>query len=43
VAQSQAQPALATMKISSRDGFMRWFMSHPPLEERIERLRSASA
>ena len=43
VAQAKAPPALATMQISGRDGVMRFFMSHPPLEQRIERLRSATA
>lgn len=43
VAQQQTPPALATMQISAKDGFTTWFMSHPPLEERIERLRSATA
>jgi heat shock protein HtpX len=36
----QAQPAAQTLKISSRpQGLMALFSSHPPLEERIERLR----
>ncbi|OFZ82323.1 MAG: zinc metalloprotease HtpX [Bdellovibrionales bacterium RIFOXYD1_FULL_53_11] len=36
------QPAVASLKISSRPGgLLRWFSTHPPLEERIERLRSA--
>jgi Zn-dependent protease with chaperone function len=43
LAQAKAPPALATMQISGRDGVMRFFMSHPPLEQRIERLRSATA
>jgi heat shock protein HtpX len=43
VATGKATPALATMQIAGRGAFMRWFMSHPPLEERIERLRSATA
>jgi heat shock protein HtpX len=43
VAQAKAPPALATMQISGRDGVMRFFLSHPPLEQRIERLRSATA
>lgn len=36
------QPALAYLKISSYKpkGFSRFFASHPPLEERIERLRN---
>lgn len=33
------RPALATLKISGRGGFVRLFATHPPLEERIERLR----
>ena len=36
-------PAVNTLKISSSDGFARFFSSHPPLEERIERLRRATA
>ncbi len=36
------QPAVASLKISSRPGgMMRLFSTHPPLEERIERLRMA--
>ncbi len=36
-----AQPAIQALKISSRSGgIMRLFSTHPPLEERIERLRS---
>jgi heat shock protein HtpX len=42
-AHAKAAPALATMQISAPGGMMRWFMSHPPLEERIERLRSMTA
>jgi heat shock protein HtpX len=39
----QAAPALATLKISGRpSGFLALFSTHPPLEERIERLRSTS-
>ena len=35
-----AAPAFQSMKISShKGGFLRLFASHPPLEERIERLR----
>jgi len=37
----QAQPALATLKISNPTGIMRFFATHPPLDERIERLRKA--
>jgi heat shock protein HtpX len=40
---ARSAPSLATMQISAPGGFTRWFMSHPPLEERIERLRSATA
>ena len=37
-----AQPAVQALKISSRPGgFMKLFSTHPPLEERIERLRKA--
>ena len=37
----QAQPAVQALKISSRPaGFMRFFSTHPPLEERIARLRA---
>ena len=36
-----AQPAIAALKISSRPGgFMALFSTHPPLEERIQRLRA---
>jgi len=36
-----AQPAVQTLKISGRGtGLLRFFSSHPPLEERIERLRT---
>ncbi|PIS10879.1 MAG: protease HtpX [Bdellovibrio sp. CG10_big_fil_rev_8_21_14_0_10_47_8] len=39
-----AQPALQALKISSRSGgFMKFFSTHPPLEERIRRLRGARA
>jgi heat shock protein HtpX len=35
-----AQPAVQTLKISGRgSGLMRFFASHPPLEERIARLQ----
>lgn len=43
VTQAQTPPALATMQISAAGGVMRLFMSHPPLEERIERLQSLAA
>lgn len=37
-----AQPAVATLKISGRSAFMRFFSTHPPLEDRINRLRAAA-
>ncbi len=37
------QPAIATLKISNPMGLARLFATHPPLEERIERLRTATA
>lgn len=37
----QTKPAMQTMRISGgRPGWMKLFMSHPPLEDRIARLRS---
>ncbi len=33
------QPAMQALKISGGGGFMKLFSTHPPLEERIERLR----
>ncbi|MFN8602897.1 MAG: protease HtpX [Candidatus Binatia bacterium] len=36
------QEAVATLKISNPNGMMRFFMTHPPLEERIARLRAAA-
>jgi Zn-dependent protease with chaperone function len=39
----RAQPAVATLKISNPAGIMRFFATHPPLEERINRLRTATA
>jgi heat shock protein HtpX len=39
----KAQPSVQTMKISSKgSGIFRFFSTHPPLEERIARLRSNS-
>jgi heat shock protein HtpX len=38
----QPQPAIATLKISNPNGLMRFFSTHPPLEERIARLRAAA-
>ncbi len=39
-----AQPAVQALKISSRPGgIMRFFSTHPPLEERIARLEAARA
>jgi len=37
-----AAPAVAAFRISSPGGFARLFASHPPLEERIARLRAAA-
>lgn len=34
------QPAFQALKISSPGGVMRWFASHPPLDERIGRLKT---
>ncbi len=34
------QPAVQTLKISGHGAFLRLFATHPPLEERINRLRS---
>ena len=39
---AHAQPAVASLKISSKPGgFAMLFSTHPPLEERIERLKTA--
>jgi heat shock protein HtpX len=43
VAAHVPQPAVQTLRISSPGGFTRLLMSHPPLEERIERLRRMQA
>jgi len=32
------QPAFQTMKISNEQGLLRFFATHPPLQERIKRL-----
>ncbi len=37
--QIKEEPAMASMKISSKKAVMAWFSSHPPLEERIAALR----
>jgi len=34
-------PAMASMKITNKGGFLALFSTHPPLEDRIARLRSA--
>jgi len=39
---NSASPALAAMKISNKGGFLSLFSTHPPLEERIARLQSAT-
>lgn len=36
---TKQQPAYQSLKISSKPGFMRFFATHPPLEERIARLQ----
>ncbi len=36
------QPAFQSMKISTQSGFFHLFASHPPLEKRIERLKTLS-
>ena len=36
-----APAAIAAFRISNPTGFARFFMSHPPLEERIARLEGA--
>ncbi len=40
-AEPDNQPALATMKISGGQNFLKLFSSHPPLEERIAALENA--
>jgi len=35
----QAQPAVQSLKISGRGGFLKLFSTHPPVEERIAALR----
>ncbi|MGE3261944.1 MAG: protease HtpX [Bacteriovoracia bacterium] len=41
---TEAQPAVQALKISSRpSGLLRLFSTHPPLEERIERLKQSVA
>jgi len=39
---TQAQPAVQSLKISGRGGFMQLFSTHPSLEERIARLQMAT-
>jgi len=41
--QDDRAPAMAAYKISSRDGWLALFSSHPPLEKRIERLAQLRA
>ena len=38
----QAQPAVQSLKISGRGGFLKLFSTHPSLEERIARLETAT-
>jgi heat shock protein HtpX len=40
---TQAQPAVQSLKISGRGGFLSLFSTHPSLEERIARLESATS
>ena len=40
--EDEAPPAIAAFRIYNGQGIARFFASHPPLEERIERLRSAA-
>ena len=42
VAALQAQPAVQSLKISGRGGFLKLFSTHPSLEERIARLETAT-
>ncbi len=39
---TQAQPAVQSLKISGRGGFLQLFSTHPSLEERIARLETAT-
>jgi heat shock protein HtpX len=43
VASQTAQPAVQTLRISSPGGLAAFLMSHPPLEQRIERLQQMRA
>jgi heat shock protein HtpX len=43
LARQVAQPAVQTLRISTPGGFGRFFASHPPLEERIARLKQMTA
>jgi heat shock protein HtpX len=40
--QPTTQPAIASLQISGRKGFARFFSTHPSLDERIERLQTAT-
>jgi heat shock protein HtpX len=40
---TQAQPAVQSLKISGRGGFLSLFSTHPSLEERIARLETATS
>ncbi|MEN9723037.1 MAG: hypothetical protein RJB38_1023 [Pseudomonadota bacterium] len=39
---TQSQPSVQSLKISNRGGFLSLFSTHPSLEERIERLETAT-